>query len=67
MARNIPKTRVVVAGVDITDLVGGVDLHRRVDDVESATVLLYVDRLELHQEGADAQVLTLHIAEGKIA
>ncbi len=67
MARNIPKTRVVVAGVDITDLVGGVDLYRRVDDVESATVLLYVDRLELHQEDADAQVLTLHIAEGKIA
>lgn len=63
MAKHEQRTRVVVAGVDISKLVTAVDLHCTAEEQDFVTMTVSVDRLELNHNHARTQVLTVHIAE----
>lgn len=58
------RTRVFVAGEDISKYVLRADLRREPGAADTATVVLLVDRLALSTTPAgDAQVLEIHVAE----
>lgn len=63
MAKHVPKTRVVIGGVDVSHCVLAVTSTRRPGDLEVVNLTLAVDRLELNHDHAETQVLTYHIAE----
>jgi hypothetical protein len=57
------RTRVFVAGEDVSKYVHRVDLHRKPDGESTATITMRVDRLGLNHDQAVNQVLEIHIAE----
>lgn len=62
--RHTQRTKVYVAGRDISRYVQRVDLHREPGDESTATITVRVDRLALSTTPAgDAQVLEIHVAE----
>lgn len=67
MSKHVPRTRVVVAGVDITGAVLSTTATRQPAELETVVLVVAVDRLSLvddHRNGD--QELTYHIAEGLI-
>lgn len=63
----VPETRVIIAGVDVSNYVQSVTTVRNPGEPESAVLAFTVDRLSLGASLAgDRQVLTLRIAEGLI-
>lgn len=63
--KHTQSTRVFVAGEDISRYVKRVDLHRVPGEPPTATVTLFVDRLDVNHGHAVTQVLEIHIAEEK--
>ena len=63
MSKHLSRTRVIVAGTDISSAVADAVLHRVPGQPDTATLTVFVDRLGLNHDHADPQTLTLHIAE----
>lgn len=59
MSKHLSRTRVIVAGTDISSAVADAVLHRVPGQPDTATLTVFVDRLGLNHD----QTLTLHIAE----
>ena len=59
MSKHLSRTRVIVAGTDISSAVADAVLHRVPGQPDPATLTVFFDRLGLHPD----QTLTLHIAE----
>lgn len=67
MSKRVPRTRVVVAGVDISDAVLSTTSARQPAELETVVLVLAVDRLSLVDDYRNGgQELTYHIAEGLI-
>jgi hypothetical protein len=62
VSKHLSRTRVIVAGTDISSAVADAVLHRVPGQADTATLTVFVDRLGLDHD----QTLTLHIAEGLI-
>ena len=63
MSKHLSRTRVIVAGTDISSAVADAVLNRVPGQPDTATLTVFVDRLDLNHDHADPQTLTLHIAE----
>lgn len=59
MSKHLSRTRVIVAGTDISSAVADAVLNRVPGQPDTATLTVFVDRLGLNHD----QTLTLHIAE----
>lgn len=59
MAKYLPKTKVVIGGIDVGRAVMAVTLPRSPDDVECVDLRLAVSRLEIDESGT----LVIHVFE----